>query len=220
MLNVKDIREHFIRELAAGNFVTDRNGGKTIEMIGASFLADEDAIFGTVNEDYVKAEIDWYNRCSTNVNDIGEKVPAAWKATANKYGEINSNYGHLIWSNKYHCQYKKVLNELVNRPDSRRAVMIYNRPSIWVEYNEDGKNDFICTNSVAYYIRDNKLHTVVQMRSNDVIFGYKNDFAWAKYVRNELLEDLNTYDNEYEAGYIHWQVQNLHVYNRHFELVK
>lgn len=220
MLTVKDIREHFIRELAAGNFVTDRNGGRTIEMIGASFLADEDAIFGTVNEEYVKAEIAWYNRCSTNVNDIGEKVPAAWKATANKYGEINSNYGHLIFSDKYFNQFEQVVDELWSKPDSRRAMMVYNRPSIWIEYNENGKNDFICTNAVSYYIRDGKLHTVVQMRSNDVVFGYKNDYAWAKYVRDELLSRLLGRGDVLEAGDIHWQVMNLHVYDRHFELVK
>jgi thymidylate synthase len=101
--------------------------------------------------------------------------------------------------------------------------MIYTRPSIWVEYNENGKNDFICTNSVTYYIRDDKLHCVVQMRSNDVVFGYKNDYAWQKYVLDKVCEEINTeiVDSGYiEPGHIIWQVQNLHVYERHFNLVK
>ena len=93
--------------------------------------------------------------------------------------------------------------------------MIYTRPSIWQEYNENGKNDFICTNSVTYYIRDNLLHAVVQMRSNDVIFGYRNDYAWQKDVLNGLCWEMSI-----DVGYIHWQVQNLHVYERHFDLVK
>lgn len=93
--------------------------------------------------------------------------------------------------------------------------MIYTRPSIWLEYNENGKNDFICTNSVTYYIRDGALHCVVQMRSNDVIFGYRNDYAWQEHVLCELADELDVDD-----GDIHWQVQNLHVYERHFDLVK
>ena len=93
--------------------------------------------------------------------------------------------------------------------------MIYQRPSIWKEYNENGKNDFICTNAVTYYIRDDKLNCVVQMRSNDVVFGYKNDFAWQQFVLNELAEELSV-----ESGDIVWQAQNLHVYERHFDLVK
>ena len=108
-----------------------------------------------------------------------------------------------------------MLNELINNPDSRRASMIYTRPSIWYEYNENGKNDFICTNSVTYYIRDNKLNCVVQMRSNDVMFGYRNDYAWQEHVLCELADDLRINDGE-----IYWQVQNLHVYERHFDLVK
>jgi thymidylate synthase len=94
--------------------------------------------------------------------------------------------------------------------------MIYNRPSIWIEYSENGKNDFICTNSVTYYIRDNYLHAVVQMRSNDVVFGYKNDYAWQRFVLDRLSNDVG----DVRPGNIIWQVQNLHVYERHFHLVQ
>ena len=127
----------------------------------------------------------------------------------------------LIYGKKYFKQYNKVLTELSNNPDSRRASMIYQRPSIWHEYKENGKNDFICTNAVTYYIRDERLHCVVQMRSNDVIFGYRNDYAWQKHVLEKLETDL--YYNGHplqKGGTIYWQVQNLHVYERHFDLVK
>ena len=93
--------------------------------------------------------------------------------------------------------------------------MIYTRPSIWKEYNENGKSDFICTNAVTYYKRNGLLDCVVQMRSNDVIYGYRNDFAWQQTVLKRLCQDLQCY-----AGNIIWQVQNLHVYERHFKLVK
>ena len=217
MITIAAVREYFINQLKFSKFTTDRTGAKTIEMIGASFIADEDAIFGEPNQDYIDAELEWYDNQSTNINDIpyGDEPPKAWQYAANSHGEINSNYGHLIYSDKYYCQYEKVLNELEANPDSRRASMIYTRPSIWQEYNENGKNDFICTNSVTYYIRDNLLHAVVQMRSNDVIFGYRNDYAWQKDVLNGLCWEMHI-----DAGTIHWQVQNLHVYERHFDLVK
>jgi len=217
-MNIADIRKHFIQELINENYTIDRNGSKTIELLGASFIANEEAIFGTPNRDYIETELEWYESESTNVNDIYDdyrEAPAAWLMTANAHGEINSNYGHLIYSAKYHTQYDQVLIELTNNPDSRRASMIYTRPSIWIEYNENGKNDFICTNSVTYYIRDNALHCVVQMRSNDVIFGYRNDWAWQDYVLRHLANDLSI-----DVGDIHWQVQNLHVYERHFDMVK
>ena len=217
MITIEAVREYFKSELKNKNFTIDKTGAKTIEMIGASFIADEEAIFGKPNDDYIDAEIEWYDSQSTNINDIpyGNEPPKAWQYSANEHGEINSNYGHLIWSEKYYNQFEHVINELEENPDSRRASMIYTRPSIWKEYNENGKNDFICTNSVTYYDRDSKLHAVVQMRSNDVIFGYRNDYAWQQYVLHQLAWELHM-----DAGDMHWQVQNLHVYERHFDLVK
>jgi thymidylate synthase len=150
--------------------------------------------------------------------------PAAWKYSANQYGEINSNYGTIVYSDKYFNQFENALAELLSNPDSRRAQMIYNRPSIWVEYNENAKNDFICTNAQTVYIRDNKLHMVSQMRSNDAVFGYKNDYAWAKYLMEEMVSRYNE-ENPFNdvpltCGDLYWQVMNLHVYERHFNLVK
>ena len=218
MLKVNDIRNFFVDELKNERFTIDKTGQKTIEMIGASFIADEESIFGTPNQEYIQNEIDWYLSGSTNINDIygdDRSPPAAWQYAANKYGEINSNYGFLVFDDRFFRQYDNVVNELTENPDSRRACMVYNRPSIWVEYRENGKNDFICTNAVTYYIRDGKLQSVVQMRSNDVVYGYKNDYAWQQYVLETLAKDLGI-----EPGFITWQVQNLHVYERHFHLVK
>jgi thymidylate synthase len=61
------------------------------------------------------------------------------------------------------------------------------------------------------------------MRSNDVIFGYKNDYAWQFEVMKRLVRDYNDCIEQgppIELGHIYWQVQNLHVYERHFHLVK
>ena len=227
---IPDIRDHFITELNVENFTVDRLGDKTIELIGASFLADEPAIFGEPNQEYINREIDWYMRMSTNIHDIYDNQrppPKAWKYAADPHGNINSNYGKLIFDDKFHHQYSMVVNELESNPDSRRACMVYNRPSIWTEYDEGGKDDFICTNAVTYYLRDRVnpseeeynityLDCVVQMRSNDVVFGYRNDWAWQQYVLAEVAADLGEF---VVPGETIWQVQNLHVYEKHFDLV-
>jgi len=224
LTTVSDIRKHFIGELNDGAFTTDKTGQNTIELLGASFIADEPAIFGSPNQEYIDREIDWYCSGSTNINDIyaGERAaPEAWKYAANKHGEINSNYGRLIFDDIYYRQYENVLEELADSNDTtRRATMVYNRPSIWAEYQDAGKNDFICTNAVTYYIRNGELQAVVQMRSNDVVFGYKNDYAWQRYVMGLICQDLSGGRNTLKPGFLIWQVQNLHVYERHFHLVK
>ena len=216
MLKVEDIRQHFIDELMDSNFVTDKTGVKTIEMIGATFEADEPTIFGEVNDEYVERELEWYRSMSLFVEDIPGKTPAIWQQVASKHGKINSNYGWAIWHSKNYCQYENVLHELMNFPNSRRAVMIYTRPSMWDDYNENGMSDFMCTNAVQYMIRDGQLVAVVQMRSNDVVFGYRNDYAWQRYVADQLTKALGL---DVEPKII-WHVGSLHVYERHFDKVK
>jgi thymidylate synthase len=53
------------------------------------------------------------------------------------------------------------------------------------------------------------------MRSNDAVFGYKNDWAWQKHVLDSLCKELNV-----PAGQIYWNVSSLHIYERHFGLLK
>ena len=128
----KHIRRAFIDRMRAGDFVEDRLGGKTIELIGASFLADEPAIFGEPNQEYIQAEIDWYFKGSNNINDIyagiydengdPKEPPKAWQYAANYHGEINSNYGRIIFSEQYYNQYQRCLDELLANRDTRRDV--------------------------------------------------------------------------------------------------
>lgn len=217
---VTDVRDYFIGAKQGGGYgqTIDKTGEKCIELIGASFLADEPAIFGEPNKEYIEKEIGWYESMSLNIHDIygsDREPPAAWQYAADPYGNINSNYGYLIYSDKFHGQYFKVAEELKMNPDGRRATMIYNRPEIWSEYVSGGKSDFICTNAVAYYIRHGRLDCCVQMRSNDVVYGYKNDYAWQQYILSNLADDLDL-----EVGNMIWQVQNLHVYEKHFDLIK
>lgn len=216
MLKVEHIRDHFIEELKYGRFVTDKTGVKTIEMLGATFEANHPTIFGEVNDDYVERELAWYKSMSLSVNDIPGKTPAIWQQVADENGYINSNYGWAIWHEDNFSQYANVLKELRTNPNSRRAVMIYTRPTMWYDYNFNGMSDFMCTNAVQYMIRDDQLVAIVQMRSNDVVFGYRNDYAWQLHVANQLSDELGlkTWPK------IIWHVGNLHVYERHFDKVK
>jgi thymidylate synthase len=216
MLKVEHIREHFIEELKYGRFVTDKTGVKTIEMVGACFEANHPSIFGDINQEYVERELEWYKSMSLYVDDIPGITPAIWKQVASTEGKINSNYGWAIYSEDNGLQYLNVLDELTANPNSRRAVMIYTRPTMWSDYNHNGMSDFMCTNAVQYMIRDGQLVAVVQMRSNDVVFGYRNDYAWQKYVADMLTRDLGL---DIEPKII-WNVGNLHVYERHFDKVK
>ena len=215
MQKVGDIRAKLIQKYKDQDFVVDKTGVKTIELIGESFVANEDWIIRKPNYEYIERELEWYQSQSLYVEDIPGETPAIWKQVASKHGRINSNYGNLIWSDENHNQYRNVLSELCSNPNSRRAVMIYNRPSMHTDYAADGMSDFICTYANTFMIRDNKLISHYIMRSNDAVFGANNDFAWAKHVQQTLANDLGV-----EVGDLIWTVSSLHVYERHFKFIE
>lgn len=211
MQRVADVRRKFIQKYQDQDFVTDKTGVKTIELIGESFLADEDWIIRKPNYDYIERELEWYKSRSLFVEDIPGETPVIWKQVADKHGKINSNYGYLIWSSENGNQYEHVKTELQKNPNSRRAVMIYNRPTMHTDYCTDGMSDFVCTYANAFMIRDGKLHSHYLMRSNDSVFGYTADVHWAMHVQKQLALDLNV-----EVGDLIWTASNIHVYSRHF----
>jgi thymidylate synthase len=214
-LKVQDIRKMFKQAYDSQEFTIDRTGAKTIEILGATFIADEDHIVRTPAYEYIERELAWYESMSLYVRDIPGKTPAIWEAVSSTEGKINSNYGWCVYTPENGYQYSHVLQELKNNPDSRRATMIYNRPSMHTDFNKDGMNDFMCTFANSFFIRNGKLISHYIMRSNDSVFGYNNDYAWARHIQTKLAKSLNV-----EVGDLIWTASNLHVYERHFDMLK
>lgn len=214
---IQGIRSTFVELLKSNSFVTDKSGVRTLEIVGETFVANSPTIFGQVNEDYVKKEIEWYHSMSRNVNDIPGGPPEIWKQVADKEGYINSNYGWCMYHGLNYDQYDNVVKTLKNNPNSRQAIAIYTRPSMHEDAYKNGMSDFMCTNTVQYLIRDGILHVVVNMRSNDVVFGYRNDYAWQRHVAEDIAYAVGLND-----GFIRiiWQVGSLHIYERHFWMVE
>lgn len=211
---IQEVREEFLNYYQTKSYVGDKTGTRVIEIIGASFNVDDVTIFGDVNTDYAEREIKWYESQSLNVNDIPGNTPAIWKQVATPDGFINSNYGWMIYSVTNGSQYLNCLRELQNNPDSRRAVMIYNRPSMWVDYNRGGMSDFVCTFAHQYFVRNGALQAVVNMRSNDAWAGFRNDCHWAKHVQNKLAAELGI-----PVGNMIWNAGSLHLYEKDWYLV-
>jgi thymidylate synthase len=213
-LHVKDIRNKFKELFEAEEFVIDKTGAKTLEIVGATFIADEEFLIRKPNEEYIIRELAWYKSQSLYVQDIPELTPQIWEKVSSSKGKINSNYGWCVYSKENFNQYQNTLNELKKNPDSRRATMIYNRPTMHTDYKEDGMSDFMCTYANSFFIRNGKLVSHYIMRSNDAVFGFCNDYAWAKHVQKELADDLNV-----EVGDLIWTASSLHLYERHFQFL-
>ena len=163
---------------------------------------------------YAEKEWDWYLSGNPNAEEIS-KSAKIWKNHMDENGDVNSNYGYQ-WKRSLGSsidQLDYVVKELTRDNQSRRAVI-----SLY-----DGKEhskyqfDTPCTLSIHFYFKpnDDRLHSTVNMRSNDVYFGLCNDFyCFAKLlelVANRLGVNVGTYTHV---------ANNMHVYDSQFKLFK
>jgi thymidylate synthase len=206
------------------DFYQDRTGQKYIELIGTNFELDPMQPILEFNGrktplKYAKAEIEWYNSQSLSVEYI-KQYAKLWDIISDEDGMIHSNYGWCIYSDENYNQYECAIRELIQNKDTRRAAMIYTRPSIQVEYNRKGMNDFICTYSTNHLIRNNILYYTVNMRSNDSIWGFFSDFYWHCHVYQKMYNELLETYPDLKTGSLIWMADSFHLYERHFETLK
>lgn len=215
----QDLRDDFMEMYLDEDFVLDKTGQKTVEIIGAQFTADEEALFGAPNKEYIEREFVWYSTQSLNVRDIPGETPKIWKDVAAADGTVNSNYGWAVYSAQNYLQFEFAMNQLVKDKFSRRAVIQFNRPSMVYDYKAGGRNDYMCTLAYQFLIRDDKLTLLVFQRSMDAVFGYPNDRAWAEYVKRGMLTSLKAYYPQLAPGQTVWHAGSVHVYEKQFYLL-
>ena len=214
---IEQVRSRFRAKKALGKYKKD-----TIDLSPIQFLCTDNKIFGTPNEDYIRAEIEWYESQIKNVNSLfeiyGQEIEI-WKKVADKDGWINSNYGWCIYSADNGYQYQNCRKALLDDPQGRRAVMYYTNPNMHSLQDANGRNDHICTYAVQYNLSDDGpiqgLDAHVFMRSNDAIFGFNNDYAWQRHILEKLAKDIGV-----KPYRIFWHAGSFHIYERHYHLIK
>lgn len=173
---------------------------------------------------YVKSELDWYKSMDLSIiGHEGIESNPTWNACCTKDDkkEINSNYGWCVFSEENGSQYDNCLEVLKKDKTTRNALIVYNRPEIYKDYKRDGMHDMICTMYSHFFIRNNKLYMVHQMRSNDIRYGFIcSDLAWNCFVYQNMYEDLKETYPDLEVGVIRWTSDSMHLYSRHFDDLK
>lgn len=208
------------------DFVIDKTGTKTVELICEKIeldpyqpILDFNGIRKTPAK-YVEKELEWYiSQDLSIINHVDDVKIWNEVCTKDEKKEVNSNYGWMIFSKENHSQFDFALNELIKNKYSRRACMIYNRPSMTKDYNRNGMSDYCCTFSTQQLIRNDELIYVVIVRSNDIWSGFFSDFPFHCYVYDLLYKKLSDF-YDLKGGKITWIANSLHAYERNFEMIK
>tara|TARA_Y100000310_G_scaffold342567_1_gene446350 strand:- start:1651 stop:2640 length:990 start_codon:yes stop_codon:yes gene_type:complete len=169
--------------------------------------------------DYMIAECLWYFSGNNETKWIS-KYSKFWSNISDDGVHANSAYGHRIFTSgpdnvsrsfcngQFISQWKHVKNELSKDSDSRRAVIHIKMPTD-SQYNLDVP----CTLTLQYFIRNNKLYAITNMRSTDIIFGLSYDVP-----AFTLLQELMALELGVELGTYKHLSNSLHVYERHFDM--
>ena len=191
------------------------------ECLGVSFkIIDprDRAIFNTARNfkaHYTVAETLWYLSGDDKTSWISYYAPF-WNSISDDGETANSAYGARIFrthdrvAGSQFVQWEWVKNELMNDPDSRRALIHIKSPSDSIH----AKLDVPCTLALQFLIRDEQLHLIVNMRSSDLILGIANDVPAFTTLQEVMALELGV-----ELGsYIHVS-NSLHVYERNFDML-
>jgi thymidylate synthase len=159
-------------------------------------------------EDYALYEYAWYKSGNRDASEISEKAKIWKNMMIPGTTEVNSNYGYFFNKNN---QLNRVVQELKNNPDTRRAVVVHYDLNELDRY----KYDTPCNVVLNFYIKDHKLHLTIFARSIDLWYGFGND----QYCFAKLMEEVSEITG-YSVGKMNWFITNLHLYEKQWNKIK
>lgn len=152
----------------------------------------------------------YYNKRMGSFSDDGKTLNSAY---GNRMFPVQRNtvFGFTVHS--LQGQWETVVRELTADPLSRRAIItIMKRDDVdnAVSY---GSKDVPCTLTMQFLLRNGRLDMIINMRSNDVIWGLTYDvFSFT------LFHEVMAMTLGVEMGNYHHHAGSMHIYDRHYEM--
>lgn len=193
-----------------GRRVASRNG-LTQEVIGWSqklWVGDEPRVLlgnprRKLSRVYAAAELLWYMSGDDSVEMIKCYAPQ-YAHFAEDDGRAHGAYGKRM---RDHDQIERAIRELLSSPISRQCVI-----GLWDRRDDMGscRRDLPCTLTWQLLVRDERLHMITTMRSNDVWLGMPYDVYVNCCVMMLLAHRLNVRPGSYthNAGSLHLYEKN------------
>lgn len=153
---------------------------------------------------YAFGELLWY---ISGRNDLG--MMQYYSSMMEKFSDngmtLNSAYGYRIFGGHKQInfdQWENCKSLLTKDPDTRQAIIHLHTP------NNKPTKDEVCTLSLQFIRRDNKLNLIVNMRSNDLFLGFTYDaFSFT------MLQEMMANELGLELGTYYHNVGSMHLYD-------
>ena len=142
----------------------------------------------------------------TGINNVD--YLAAFNNKVRDYSD-NGYFFHGAYGPRVGPNLPQLIEELKNENSRRAVVSIYNTHDLFVN-----TKDVPCTLTLQFLIRENKLHMIVSMRSNDFFWGLQYDL-----FRFTMLQEVLANELEIDVGNYYHISGSMHVYEWHYELL-
>ena len=120
------------------------------------------------NQNYANAEYKWYVSGDRDASEIAKRAPMWKNMMIDGTTLVNSNYGYY-W--KYNDQLQRVIDELSNNRETRKAVLVH----FDLNNLHTHKFDTPCNIGLHFQIFNGKLNMTIFARSIDIVYGFCND---------------------------------------------
>lgn len=206
--------------LETGASKTDRTGTGTRSVFGRQLRFDLSQGFPllTTKKLHTRSifiELLWFLRGDTNIKYLRDHGVTIWDEWADENGDLGPVYGHQwrSWpapNGQAIDQISNVLNQLKQKPDSRRHIV-----SAWNPAEVDKMALPPCHALFQFYVADGKLSCQLYQRSADYFLGVP--FNIASYA---LLTHMVAQQCDLKPGDFVWTGGDVHLYTNHIEQAK
>lgn len=206
--------------LETGVEKTDRTGTGTLSVFGRQLRFDLTKGFPllTTKKLHTRSifiELLWFLKGDTNVKYLQDHGVSIWDEWADEHGDLGPVYGHQwrSWptpSGGTIDQISNVLNQIKQKPDSRRHIV-----SAWNPAEVDKMALPPCHAMFQFYVADGKLSCQLYQRSADYFLGVP--FNIASYA---LLTHMFAQQCDLLPGEFVWTGGDVHLYTNHIEQAK
>lgn len=148
----------------------------------------------------------WYKNADKFDDSITELFPEYKNCIDDTHKHFNSNYGIYAYTEG---GLKYCVEELIRNRDSRRACFCINSNKVAIN---DDEIDKLCTNTIHFFIRDDELQMIVQMRSSNFITLLPYDVFMFSIFYDEVYSSLKEIYKTLSIGDICMQIASIHYY--------
>lgn len=148
-------------------------------------------------------QIAYYSKFQRNCSDDGKTLNSAYGARI--FGIHNEDEFIEYYKKIEFDQWKDCVNKLKNDKDTRQAIIHLHTP------NDQKTKDEVCTLTLQFLIRDNKLNMITTMRSNDIILGFTYDVFAFTFMQELMANELGV-----DLGFYCHNVGSMHIYTKEF----